>query len=231
MLLPTNHIIKSILSSNGSTEHTSHNLFLDNLTLKQRLCLNLSIINMNNRHNKLLPSFLFFDEEFDPRNWLIDSFSDQFSFHPHSSNIKNYIRNLNDITFRVLSNPFSFIIISNASIKNHVATLILHIYSHDKPVIKMVHQVVNITTTKAELFAIWYSINQVVGIPNVKHIIVITDSLYVAKRIFDSLSHPYQIHFTAISQELKDIRIEDNGLSFYLIFSQFLLFLFFFIVE
>ena len=55
--LPFNHIIKSILSSNGSTEHTSYSLSLDNLTLKQRLCLNSSLINMDNSHNS--PSFHF----------------------------------------------------------------------------------------------------------------------------------------------------------------------------
>ena len=47
----------------------------------------------------------------------------------------------------------------------------------------MIHQAVNVITTKAKLFAIRYSINQAVGIPYIKHIIIITDFLHAAKRI------------------------------------------------
>ena len=209
--LPSNHIIKSILSSNGSTRHTSYSLFLDNLTPKQRLHLNSSLIDMDNSCNELLPSFSFFNEKFDPGNQLIDSFPEQFSFHPHSSNIKNHIKNLNNITFRALFNHSSSIIISDANIKNHVATSILHIHSHNEPVIKTIHQAINITTTEAELFAMQCSINQAVGIPNINHIIVITDSLHAAKRIFDFSLHLYQIHSAMISHELREFFLKDNN--------------------
>jgi len=109
LLFPSNHIIKSILSSDRSTGHTSHSLSLDNLIPKQRLHLNSPLIDMDNSYNKLLPFFSFFDEEFDLGNWLIDSFPEWFLFHPCSSNIKNHIRNLDNITFRASSNPFSSI--------------------------------------------------------------------------------------------------------------------------
>ena len=55
----------------------------------------------------------------------------------------------------------------------------------------MIHHVANITTTEAELFTIKCEINQAIGIPNIKHIVVITDSLHTTKRIFDLLSHSY----------------------------------------
>jgi len=55
----------------------------------------------------------------------------------------------------------------------------------------MIHYVVNVTTTKAKLFAIRYGINQVIGIPNIKYIVIITDFLYAARRIFDSLLYLY----------------------------------------
>ena len=48
-----------------------------------------------------------------------------------------------------------------------------------------------VTTIKAKLFAIRYSINQAMQIMNIHHIIVITDSIYAAKRIFDLLIHLY----------------------------------------
>jgi len=70
---------------------------------------------------------------------------------------------------------------------------------------------VNITTTEAELFAIRYGFNQAVGIPNIKHIFMITDFLHTAKKIFKSLSHLYQIYSAAISQELREFFRKDNN--------------------
>ena len=68
----------------------------------------------------------------------------------------------------------------------------------------MCHHAINISTTEAELFAMKCDINQAVGIPYIKHIIIITDSINTAKKIFDSSSHPYQIHSATISCELRD---------------------------
>ena len=112
------------------------------------------LIDADNRYNKLFPSFSFFNKEFKLGNCLINSFSDQFSFHLHSLNIKKHIKNLDKIVFRASSNPSSSIVISDASIKNYIAMSISYIYLHDKPVIKMIHKAVNVTTTEAELFAI-----------------------------------------------------------------------------
>jgi len=162
-----------------------------------------------NSHNKLFPFFSVFNEEFSPENCLIDSFSDRFSFYLHSSNIKKHIKNLDDIVFRVLSNPSSSIVVSDTSIKNQVTTSILHIYLYDRPVIKTIHKAVNVTTTEAELFAIQCSITKVVGITNINHIVIIMDSLHAAKRIFDFSLYPYQTHSTAISHELRDFFLKD----------------------
>ena len=161
--LSPNHIINSILSSDGLHKHNSYNISINNLIFKQRLCLKSVLIDVNNRYNKLFPSFSFFNEEFNPGNCLIDFFLDQFSFYLCSLNIKKHIENLDDIAFRALSNPSSSIIISDASIKNHIAMSILHIHLYNKPIIKTIHKVVNITITKAKLFAIRCNINQAVG--------------------------------------------------------------------
>ena len=78
--LLSNHIISSILSSDGSYEHSHYNISINYLTPKQRLHLKSMLIDMDNRCNKLFPSFSFFNKEFKPGNCLIDSFSDQFFF-------------------------------------------------------------------------------------------------------------------------------------------------------
>ena len=64
------------------------------------------------------------------------------------------MKELNNITLRASSNTSSSIIISDTSIKNHVTTSISYIYLHNRLVIKTIHKAVNVTTTKAKLFAI-----------------------------------------------------------------------------
>ena len=202
--LPFNHIISSILSSDRLHVQNYHNISIDLLIPKQRLCLKSMFIDVDNRCNELLPSFSFFNEEFKLGNHLIDSFSDQFSFYLYSLNIKKHMEKLDDIVFRASLNPYFSIVVSNASIENHVTTSISYINSYDKPVIKMIHRAVNITNTEAELFAIQCGINQVVSITNVNRIVIITDSLHATKRIFNSSAYPYQIYSTAISHKLRD---------------------------
>ena len=121
---------------------------------KQRLHLKSPLIDVDNKYNKFFPSFSFFNEKFKPENHLINLFSDGFSFYPRSSNTKKYIKKLDNITLRASFNPSSTIIVSDTSIMNHIATLISHIYSFNKSIIKTIYRTINITTTEAKLFAI-----------------------------------------------------------------------------
>ena len=50
-------------------------------------------------------------------------------------------------------------VITDASIKNNIAILILHIHIHNKPITKILHHVVNIMSTEAKLFTIRCGIN------------------------------------------------------------------------
>ena len=95
------------------------------------------------------------------------------------------------------------VVVSNASIKNSITTSIAHIHAHGSPVVKTIYYTVNITSTEAELFVIRYGISQAVQCSNTKYIIIITNSIYAAKRIFDSSAHSYQIHLAAISCKLR----------------------------
>ena len=191
-------------------ERSCHISSIDYLTAKQRIQLKSPLIDVNNKHNEFFPLFSFFNKEFEPGNRLIDLFSDHFSFHFHSPNLKKHIEKLDEITFRASSNPLSTIVVSDASIKNHVATSISHIHSYNKPVIKTLHRAINVTTTEAKLFAICCRINQAVTSQDVNHIVVITNSLHAAKKIFDSSVYPYQIHLAAISQKLREFFSRDS---------------------
>ena len=60
----------------------------------------------------------------------------------------------------MLTKTNTTIIVSNTSIKNQVTISIAHIHIHNKPIIKILHHSINITSNEAELFTIRYSINQ-----------------------------------------------------------------------
>ncbi len=47
-----------------------------------------------------------------------------------------------------------------------MATSIAHVYIHNRPVTKILHHVVNVTTTEAEFFTIRYDINQATNVMN-----------------------------------------------------------------
>ena len=70
-----------------------------------------------------------------------------------------HICKLDNLILQVLNNPKTAIVVSDMSIKNQVATSIAHIYIHNNPIIKTFHHAINITSTKAKLFAIRCGIN------------------------------------------------------------------------
>jgi len=115
------------------------------------------------------------------------------------------------------SDPSYALVVTNASIKNNIATSIAHIHIHNKPVIKTLYYTVNITTTEAELFTIRCGINQATSIPGISKIVVITDLLHAAQRIFDSSLHPFQIHSASILNELKRFFLQNlnNSIKFW----------------
>ena len=94
------------------------------------------------------------------------------------------------------------LVVTNTSIKNDIATSISHVHLANWSLIKSVHHAVFVTSMEAELFAIRYSINQACIKENMSKIVVVTDSMHAIKKIFNSKSHPYQFHTTAILNKL-----------------------------
>ena len=106
------------------------------------------------------------------------------------------------MTLHSSSSSYIAIIIIDASVKNDIATSVLHIHICDHPLIKMVYYAAFVTSTEVELFAIRCGINQAYSKENISKIIIITNSIHAAKKIFDDKFHPYQIYMTAILHEL-----------------------------
>jgi len=126
---------------------------------------------MDNRFNEIVPSFILFNSKFFSGNRLINIFLSYFSFYSSSrkskESLKTHLHNLNNIVLQALADLQSAIIVSDASIKNQVATSIAHVHIYDNPVIKTIHHAINVMTTEAELFAIRCSINQAMYLPNI----------------------------------------------------------------
>jgi len=77
------------------------------------------------------------------------------------------------------------------SVKNNIVTLVLYIRRGYEIIAKTVHYVINVSSTETELFTIRCSISQVSKIQDVICIVVITDTIHVAKHIFDTSIHPH----------------------------------------
>ena len=81
--------------------------------------------------------------------------------------------------------------------------MVPHIHIANRSLIKTVHYASYMTSTKAELFAIRCGINQACSNDIVSKIIVVTDSIHATKKIFNSESHPFQLHSAAILSKLR----------------------------
>ena len=169
--LPSNHIIKSLLEIRHMNDKEAHWLSLERLTPRQWLNIKGLIIDMNNRFNKIVPFFSLFSCEFFLGNRLINIFPSHFSFHfsnrKSKESLETHLCNLNNMTFQASTNPQSVVIVSDASIKNQIATLIAHVHNHDNLVIKMIYHVINVISTKVELFIIRCGIKQTTYLSNI----------------------------------------------------------------
>ena len=161
---------------------------------------------MDNHYNEVFLSFDPLNPEFSPGSRIIDIFSNCFSFHLFSKcndqNIKSHIQQLDNLAFKSSDSPSNALVITDASVKNNVTTSISHIHICNKPITKTLHHTLNVTSTEAELFAIRCGINQAVNYNDISKIIVVTDSIHAARKIFDPSTHPFQKHLASILNEL-----------------------------
>ena len=124
------------------------------------------------------------------------------SFSECKSNLKERTQKLDNLAIELSVTPTLALVITDASIKNNVATSIAHIHIHNHPIIKILHHAMNVISTEAELFAIRYGINQTINTNSISKINIITDFLHSAKKIFNPSLHPYQSHLNFVLKEL-----------------------------
>ena len=133
------------------------------LTVKQHFKVKSSIVNANNRLNRVFNSFDSFNNELSPRNKLIYLYSSCFSFHhldrKSSNTKKTHLCHLNEIVFNMSSDFKMAVVISETSIKNQFSTSIAYVHTHDSPIVKTIHHAVNVISTEVKLFAIRCGLN------------------------------------------------------------------------
>jgi len=220
--LPDNHILKNLLNDVPPQSKSPNLHNISSLTNRQKALTKDHLIDMSIKSHGIFPSFSPLDPEFFPGRRIIDNFSNRFSFNlvnkeKGKNNKKTHTQELDEMVLINSLSPLSAIVITDTSIKNDIAMSISHVHSAIQPLIKTVHHTSFVTTTEAELFAIRCGINQACSLNNVSKIIVVTNSIHAAKKIFDSDVHPFQIHSAAILSELRKFfnSNESNSIKFW----------------
>ena len=219
--LPTNHILRELMDNSPLLSNNLNPHAIGSLTNCQKNIAKGHLIDSCNKAYGIFPSFSLLNPEFFPGSHITDNFSDQFPFNLVNKKDKDkdkiHIQELDDMVLHNSSSPHSALVITDASIKNDITTSISHVHIANHLLTKTMHHTAFVTSTEAELFAIRCGINQACFKENVTKIIVVTDSIHAAKKIFDSKSHPFQSHTAAILSKLRDFfnSNRDNSIEFW----------------
>ena len=204
--LLSGHLLRSLMDDLPPSSSTPNSHCIGTLTNRQRNLTKGHLIDSYNKAHGIFPSFSPLNPEFPPGCHITDEFSNCFSFNLVNKKEKEKYRTcaqeLDDMVLSNSSSPQSALIIMDTSIKNDIAISVLHIHIANHPLTKTVYHASFVASTEVKLFAIRCGINQACSIDSISKIIVITNSIYAAKKIFDSESHPYQLHSVAILIEL-----------------------------
>ena len=131
--LPDNHILKNLLNDDPpqSKLNNSHNI--GSLTNRQRSLTKGHIVDSSIKSYGIFPSFSPLDPEFSPGHRIVDNFSNRFSFNLVNKKEKSHNKlcdqELDKMVLQCSSEPHTALMITNASIKNDIATSISHIHS------------------------------------------------------------------------------------------------------
>jgi len=207
------------MNSTHSAPVVQNSVSLDSLTRQQYSLIKSHLVDIANRFNENYPSFIPLYSEFSPGLRIIDNFSDCIVFNTHNKqkDDKFCSQQLDNMVLESSTSPSTTIIALDASIKNNIATSILHTHTHNRPITKTIHHVIYVTSTEAELFVIRCSINQASNIDSISKIVVVTDSIHMARKIFDPSIHPYQVQSAAVLSDLHKffLHYKNNSIEFW----------------
>ena len=205
--LPTNHILRKLIDNSLILSNKPNPYTVSSLTNQQKNIAKGHLINLCNKAYGIFLLFSSLNPEFSPSFCITDNFSDCFSFNLVNEKEKEKDRictqELDEMVLHTSSSLHIALVVTDTSIKNNIAISILYVHIANYPLTKTVHHVVFVTSMEAELFAIRCSINQACIKENMSKVIVVTDSIYTVKKIFDSKSHLFQSHTAVILSKLQ----------------------------
>ena len=132
---------------------------------------------------------------FSPGSRVVNHFSSRISFHSSSSSSDkdffHYLRNL-DCAFKTLQMSSNNItVIANGGVKkSHIATVVAHVWFNNSVTQCLQVNSINITLIEAKLMAIHLGLIPTIEKENIHNIVIITDSIAVARKIFESKVDP-----------------------------------------
>jgi len=177
-----------------SSSYCHHSSSLSFFTDRQKAKIKSYLVDSNKRAYRTFPSFSPLHPELSSGVRVIDTFLDCFSFNHSGKNNNQCLQQLDSMVIESLFLQSTTIVAIDASIKNDIATSISYTHILYQPLTKTIHHTAFITSVEAELFTIRCGINQASAKESISKIIVITDSIHIAKKIFDPISHSFQIH-------------------------------------
>ena len=122
--LLSNYLIQMLMDSFFSLPKCQHLVSLNSLTSHQRSHVKGHLVDSNNKSYEIFPSFSPLHPELSLDSRIIDIFSDHFSFNISNKEKNNKIclQQLNNMVLKSSSSPSTAIIVTDASIKNDIAT-------------------------------------------------------------------------------------------------------------
>ena len=204
----------SLLSAHNSKGARPHSQSLALLTDAQSAQLRsplldteASLLNLTERFSPLYPEMCL-------GHRLLDNFPDCISFHPcdHSKESfhRLHLKALDHLCQRASTDPSTLVVVTDASViplRNMQTISATHFWRLGKQVSSSKAPAGRTTALDAELFAIRLGVTKVTSF-NVKHIILITDSLSAARRAVDLAVHSGQAHSLAIICALRQFFTE-----------------------
>jgi len=208
-------MINSLLDSYYTKNQPLYRFSTFNLTQKQQTKLKSSIKDINKCLSEITKYFYPLYQIFSPGSRIVNYFSSSITFHslPLASDkdLYKHIQDLNHIFCQSQTNFYSATVITNGGVKkSNVATAVAHIWKDNSVTKQLQIQTMNIISIKAKLIAICISLIPTMENNDTCNIIVLTNSISVANKVFKSYISPAQNIILLLTSRIKSFLKKDK---------------------
>ncbi|KAF5363361.1 hypothetical protein D9756_000876 [Leucocoprinus leucothites] len=198
--LPSNHVLRTLLSDHFSLNAPPHPQSLRFLTLAKKAKIKGPLIDVDSSLSHLSDSFSPFAPESKPGSHLMDIFSDSIHFHPCNRSDKHemykHVSTLDSVFSSSSSDCNCISVVTDASVPlvgSLQAVSTAHIYRSGWQVSHAKQASGRASSTDAELYSIRIGITKAISL-QCDHIILITDCLPAAKLVVNPSIQLSQLH-------------------------------------